>query len=132
MRGNADVEQNTVHGGNIECGKHLVHLGEIRLHHGGGKPRKRRACRLDGVGVAIEGDEPAVRETRGDGFAVPAAARRAVKIDPFWVDLQRVNGLFQENGNVIGRVRHDASSQKPRLANSSSMFSGESVSISAS
>ena len=100
MRGNADVEKDAVHGGNAEGGKHLVHFGEIRLHHRDGKTRQRRAGFLDGVGVAVERNKSAARKARGDGSAVPAAARRAVKIDAVRLDRQRIDGLVQEDGNM--------------------------------
>ena len=78
----------------IEEGVEDVHEDEVRE----GDEHLVPAGFLDGVGVAVERNKSAARKARGDGSAVSAAARRAVKIDAVRFDCKSFNCLLQQNG----------------------------------
>lgn len=108
--GDADVEQDAVHTGDPPLGDHPAHLGEIGLHHLGGKAGQAPPRFGHGVGIPVKGDEAAGCQPGGDGKGVPAAACRAVEVNPSGPDSQRIQRLIEQHRQMIalfGSLRHD-------------------------
>src|SRR5581483_11808807 len=66
-----------------------------------------RAAERDGVRIAVDGDDLAIR-LREDGAAVAAGAKRGVDIDAAVPDLEEFNGGAAEHGNVGGWSASDS------------------------
>ena len=101
VRGDADVQQHAVHPVHPQRFQHLSHLGEICLHHDGGKALKPLAGLLDCIRIPVQGDQTAGGEPGGNRERMPAAARRAVQIHAVRPDVQRLYGLLQQYRPVV-------------------------------
>ena len=127
MGGNPDIQQDPVHSPNPKAEEHLPHSGEIGTHHRRGQPPQVRRRLFHGVGILIQGDQPPVFQSGGDGKGMSAPSRRAVEIRPVRPDIQGGQRFLQQDRAVIAadRLLHLPSSrnQNPSSMNSASTSS---------
>jgi len=115
--GDADIEDDAVHLLDTARGKRLTHPGKSFRHKRQAPPARssQRLAALDRVGIAIK-SEDAGHSLRKDGLGVTARPEGAVDMRLAGNRGERVDDLFEEDGEVArgGGLRGSAHAFPPR------------------
>ena len=99
-RGNAEIEQHSVHLGDVQGIQYFAKVGEVPVYqrdlvHMFLQPLPRRVQRDR---VAVDADEASAGQPPADLERMARAAERTIQINAVRADIQKLDGLVQENG----------------------------------
>ena len=99
-RGNAEIEQHSVHLGDVQGIQYFAKVGEVPVYqrdlvHMLLQPLPRRVQRDR---VAVDADEASAGQPPADLERMARAAERTIQINAIRADIQKLDGLVQENG----------------------------------